>query len=390
MNAKNISETETPRKVARHLFRSEYGYYARMGIPVALRPIVGKRELWAAVHAETDAKAIRKLPAVVAGFQSIIDAARAEAKAERSAPRGRSLSPRQLAVAHYDTQMQFDNELRNTDSRYAHGFVDDRYVERLRAIISGVADNSEMRETLGTIARHYEARGHLKATFGTPEWREAARALAVAELESLARTAERDEGDYTGKPSNPILIEKPQPIVAKDDPLAVRNRCDDSAKTLGEVLPKFLNERKPSERTTRDYEVAVQLFEESLGDERPLYRITRGDMIIFKNTLLELPANHTKRFPGLGVQEAIKKNKARATPFEPLNEKTINNKYLCNVRSVLNWCADNEILPDSPTTGIRVVATKSTERKKTWFSPGDIARIFSVERFDRKKRFNET
>src|ERR1700761_9066097 len=224
MTTKKISEP--PRKVARHLFSGTYGYYARMGVPAALRPIVGKRELWAPVHAETDAKAIRASHAVIAGFHATLNAARSQAKPERPAPRGRPLTPHQLATMQYDSSVRADSEFRNTDARYAtHGFVDDEQVRRLKTVISGAADNNEIRETLGVVLRYYEVRGHIKATPGSPEWREAARALAVAELESLARTFERDEGDFTGKPNNPLLTEKPRPIDAKADPLAARMLC---------------------------------------------------------------------------------------------------------------------------------------------------------------------
>lgn len=134
-------------RVARHLFRGGCGYYARMAVPLALRQIVGKKELWASIDASSDAKAARKLPAVVAQFQATIDAARAEANAVRaqsaSPRRGRSLTPRQLAVDHYNAKMRSDDELRNADYRYAaHGFVDDDYVVALRGIIAGATDST--------------------------------------------------------------------------------------------------------------------------------------------------------------------------------------------------------------------------------------------------------
>ena len=72
-----------PRRVVRHLFQGEAGYYARMSIPAALRPIIGQNEFWATIHANSDAGAVRKLPAVIATMQARIDAAEAEAKAGR-------------------------------------------------------------------------------------------------------------------------------------------------------------------------------------------------------------------------------------------------------------------------------------------------------------------
>ena len=222
---KRLGGRPKPTHIARHLFRGESGYYARMAVPPALRSIIGKREFLASITASSDAAAVRKLPAAVAQFQAAIDTARAEAKAGRlqaaSPRRGRSLTPRQLAVAHYSAQMQFDDELRNADHRFAHGFVDDAYVAALRGVISGATDDQGLLETLGRIAHQYRSTGNLTAEIGTPGWREAVRALAVAELESLARTAERDEGDFTGQPSNPLLTAKPEPVAASD-PLALR------------------------------------------------------------------------------------------------------------------------------------------------------------------------
>ena len=126
-----------------------------------------------------------------------------------------------------------------------------------------------------------------------------------------------------------------------------------------------------------------------LGEDRPVYRITKGDVISFKKALQELPANHTKRFPGMAVPEAVKANKSRAVPFEPLKTKTINNKYLSALRSILGWCANNEVLPDNQAAGIRVEARKTGEDDRLPFTPGDLAKIFSAERFDKTRPFDE-
>jgi integrase len=380
-----------PRRVACHLFHGDCGYYARMGVPHDVRVIIGQKEFWAAIHAETDARAVRKLPATIARWHSAIEGARAEAKAQRvqAQPRqGRSLTARQLAVTHYGDQVQFDDELRNADSHYSHGFVHEQYIALLRRVASGSADNEEMQGAVGWIIGKFQATGNLKAQFGTTEWRKAARALAVAELESSARTWERDEGDFTGTPSNPLLTEKPA-AASTPDPLAARILNDDSTKTLREILPDFIKERKPSERTAYEYRLTVGLFEEALGEDKPVYRITRADVIAFKRVLQDLPANHTKRFPDLTVLQAIKVNKGRADPFKPLHSKTINNKYLTALRSLLNWCWNNGILPDNQAAGIRVEETKSTEPDRLPFAPGDIAKIFAPERFATRP-FDET
>lgn len=370
-----------PRRVERHLFQGENGYFARMGIPVGLRTIVGQREFWKPVAAETDAKARRKLAAIVAGFHATLDAARAQAKAQRAAPRGKPLPPQQLAVAQYDARLQVDDELRNTDGRYAqHGFVDSDHVDALKRIISGAADNGQIRDTLGAVLRFYEVRGHVKAASGSPQWREAARALAVAELEALAREVERDEGDFTGKPSNPLLIAKPQPIAAKADPLAVRRLCDDSDKTLAEIALDFIRERHASGQTEYDAKRTARLFEECV-EAKPIYQITRQDVHAFKRTLAELPASATKRFPGMTAPEAIKANKGRATPYDVLLPRTINEGYLSRLHSIFAWCVRNDIIPDNPAAGIKIDMVKAKEPPRIPFAPSDLTKVFAPTRF---------
>ena len=323
--AQPVIRPEPGRAVRGHrgLYRSKNGYYARMSVPHALRSIVGQQEFRESIDAGSDARAARKLHAVVAGFHARIDAAKAQAKAAKvqaTPPRpGRSLSPQQLAAAHYNEQVAFDTELRNSDHRYSHGFVDMEYVESLKLVANGSTDNQASQEIVGGIARKYQSVGNLRATFGTPEWRASIRALAVAELESLARTAERDDGVDTGQPSHPLLTAKAEPVTARD-PLAARIISDDSKKPLTEIVDDFIKERKPTDKGAKGYRLTVRLFEEILGEDKPVYSIVQTDVLNFKRALQELPSNRTKRFPGLTAprqSKKIKRAKCHSSPSIP-------------------------------------------------------------------------
>ena len=393
MKKRSPNDLQWPRPVARHLFQGDHGYYCRLAVPVVLRPIIGKREFWAAIHATSDAGAVRRLPAVVARFQAVIDTARAEAKSARAqnlSPRqGQALSPRQSAVAHYDGELALDDQMRNA------GLYDPSrrdwsragYVAALRRVASGAVPDDECAAVIGWAIDTLVANGNVRVQPGSIEWRALARQQAAIQLEVEKRKDERDRGEGELAPRHPLLTVKPAPV-AGIDPMATRILGPDSEKLPGEIVHDFIKERKPTDKIAYGYIVTVRLFEEVLGEAKPIYRITRGDVLNFKRALQDLPANHTKRFPGLSVLEAIKENKARAVPFEPLNTKTINNKYLSGLRSVFNWCFENEVLPDNPAAGVRVVATKESVRKAP-FSPGDLAKIFSAERFQTRP-FDET
>jgi hypothetical protein len=75
-----------PSKI-RHLLNRDGRYYARVSIPSALRPALGKRELLEPLGADRG-EALRKHPAAVARMQAALEAARGQVRSE--APRERT------------------------------------------------------------------------------------------------------------------------------------------------------------------------------------------------------------------------------------------------------------------------------------------------------------
>ena len=376
----------------RHLLERNGRFFARLAVPEALRPILGKRELLEALGGGRR-EALQALPLAIARMRVQVETARSESRAGKTARatrfRGRRLSVREMAQVHYADQLAFDEELRNSTHVFAHGFIDENYVARLKECISGAASNEDTKATVGWVVDKFKANGNADFEFGTPEWREAARALATAELESLRRTAERDEGDFSGKPLDPLLTDTPK-IAPKDDPLIARAMSVESQNSLSDLLPLYMKERGAKARSDYDSAVTVRMLEEFLQEKRPLYRITRQDVNAFKRALGETPSNYTKRFGGLRLPEAIKANKARKTPYPNLNTKTINDKYLSKLHSILNWCVRNDLIPDNPATGIKVEAVKDKSTpSRIPFSPSDLTRLFSPEHFGSDKPLAE-
>lgn len=315
----------------RHLLDRDGRFFARMVVPKALRPIVGRSEMLEPLGPDRTL-ALRKHPAAVAEMQAILDAARAQAKTKQAvaapARRGRPLTPQQMAQQHYRTQVAFDQEVRETDSRQSLGFVDEFYAEDLKRAASGAASNDELQSVVGRILNIFRIQGHTKVTADDPDFRKTAMALAVGELESLRVVAARDDGDLAAASSHPMLQDE-TPL----EPVAASPRITgpDSAKSLTELLTAFAGEKGSRPGTVYEYQVAVRMFEEFLGEPRPVYAITRQDVLGYKRALMETPANYTKRFPASTLPEAIKLNKGRAKPFPVLNPTTINDKWLARV-----------------------------------------------------------
>ena len=210
----------------RHLVVHHGRFYARVVVPKKLRAIIGKGEFWEPLDADRRI-ALRLLPGAVARMNNMIDAARVQTGAapqHRTLPlrHGKTMTAQEMAVAHYGDMVRFDDEARNSDHRFSSGFADENYVNLLRRAVVGSAPDDELEGTVGRIVGYYQDQGQTKAMKGSAEWRELSRALAAAEFEALSRTAERDEGNFGGQPSHPILTEKVNPTLASD-PLAARS-----------------------------------------------------------------------------------------------------------------------------------------------------------------------
>ncbi|MFZ2067293.1 MAG: DUF6538 domain-containing protein [Xanthobacteraceae bacterium] len=238
----------------RHLVDRGGSYHARLSVPPALRPIVGKTELWAALRATDRRDANRKLPAALARLHAVIEAARAEAEAARilmQAPRpGQLLAPRQVALAHYSRELERDNRGRNFpgyDSVLALREISAPvYADCLRRVASGAAHDDEANAVIGWAIDVFASNGNVKAEYGSTEWRALARQLAAIQLEIEKQKDARDRGESGSSPTHALLTNQPEPAAAKDA-LAARILNDDSTKTLREILPDFIKERKPSE-----------------------------------------------------------------------------------------------------------------------------------------------
>lgn len=366
----------------RHLQERAGRYFARLGVPKELREFVGKRELLEALGADRTT-ALRKLPAAVARMQATLEAARerlAKDKAGTAPPRrGKPMTIQQIALDHFKRQIRFDEELRNTDERYASfGFHPDDEVADLKRAVTGAASNAELEAIVGRIVVKYQSAGHTSVTRYTPEWRKLAMALAVAELEATYVAMDRDEGIPDKAPAHPLLQE-PEPLTVPSS-TSPRIIGPNSTKPLSEVLEDFRKEKRSRPGTDYEYEVAVRMFEEFLGEPRPVHAITKQDIVDYKNALLDTPANYTKRFEGMTLPAAIKANKARATPFPTLNPTTINDKWLSRLRSILGYCASNNIIPDNPAAGIKVANVEDDEKRKP-FTSSDLSKIFAPPLF---------
>lgn len=372
-----------------HLLEREGRYYARVVIPKPLRSLFAGRWEMSNPLGPDRREAVRRLPGAVAEIQTQLEAARAQLKTVyriKVQPRpGKPLTDRQMAAQHYGTELALDDADRAayaTDlppadmSAFRPG-----YEAALRKVVSGKATNDEMAAAVGWIIDAMRENGHTDVERGTEKWRALARTMAGVQLEVFQRQSERDHGRDDALPQHPALAPIKPP---EADPLVARMLDGESNQTLSEIFKRYSGERKATPATTQECEVAIRMFEEQLGQSKPLYRITRQDVQGFKRALLETPIHYRKRFPGKTLPQAIAANKKRKTPYETLVARTINNKILSRIHALLEWCVKNDLIPDNPAAKISVDFVQSAEPSRLPFSGDDLKLIFPPAMFQKE------
>ena len=357
-------------------------YHARISVPDDLRAVIGKTQLWGALSGDYQ-EALRLLPSVIVQLQAQLDRARTQAKASTVITPGnirRVGSIRAAAMALYAEQLREDDNLRfkGVDVAAQHEIFAGPYEVKLRGVVAGVASDEETAALIGWAIE--EAKPGL--AYGTPQWRQWAKELATAQVRVMERQRERDKGDYSG----PTILPSPPEEEATRPARAI---SEDSHKTLDDLLPGFLAEKKPAPGTRHEYEVSARMITEFLG-ERAVHSITKQDAISYKNALVKTPSNYTKRFKGKTLPEAIELNAKRKEPFPVLSLKTIGEKWLQRASSYMQWLVSNGVIPDNPFAGVKVEASRSTTTPpRVHFASEDLAKIFSAPLFAKRSDLEE-
>lgn len=297
----------------RHLINRYGRYHARLVVPKELRSAVGKTELRKPLGGDYRA-ALRLLPGAVAELQHQIGLA--ERKAGQGSPSKAArypLAPDQIARSHYDQRLAFDDQLRN-DPRYSAVGVDDVLVAQLREAVAGRLDDDRLNDLVGAQIGRFRAAGNLDATPGSDEWRTIARALCGAELEALERVAERDEGDFSGQPTNPLIANARAP----EEP---RHRV-----SLSELWTSYKASRVQASFMRdggRRQDPVVEALRKFVGHDDAM-RLTKKDLMGWRDHLMK-----------------------------SLSARTVSDVYLSTVRSLLKWAVDGDLLPENVAANVR-------------------------------------
>lgn len=180
------------------------------------------------------------------------------------------------------------------------------HVSDLRSAVAGRSSDVELAALVGRQIERFRAAGNLTAAPGSDEWRIIARALCAAELEALARVAERDEGDFSGKPENPLIVNA-QPPEEPHKPVSLSKLWD--AYVASRTQAGFMrDEGKRQDSVIKSLRAYLKHDDAS--------QVTKKDLLGWRDHLMA-----------------------------SLSAKTVSDIYLSAMRSLFLWAHENERLP---------------------------------------------
>ncbi len=227
-------------------------YSARIVIPPQLRPYLeNRRELEIQLGGDRRT-ALRNHAAAVASMQRQIGIARQKHESaigkQISAP-PYPLTVQQIAFRDYQSQINFDAEIRANDHRYAKFDPDPDEARRYRDGFAGKLSDDELDELVGPRIERARLAGNTDAVRGKPEWRALAQGFCVSTYEAMIREEERNEGNFTGQPAHPLLADAAPIYNDEPDPITFDNIIDDEVKRRA----RGKNAKPLPERTVKKY-----------------------------------------------------------------------------------------------------------------------------------------
>lgn len=175
---------------------------------------------------------------------------------------------------------------------------------------------------------HYAQRNGLLVQRGDAAWISLARHLMRAQIEALRRTLERDDGDYSGAPLDPIV----KPTVGS---VTLRAAPGETIMNLFDIY-REQNPRNIGSYTLNEARRDVEMFASTVRADTPVSSISKKSVRDWKALLLKYPvrAAKTNIFMGMTLEEIVEHNVKIGKPV--LSSRTVN-RHLSSLSAFCDW-----------------------------------------------------
>lgn len=136
------------------------------------------------------------------------------------------------------------------------------------------------------------------------------------------------------------------------------------------AVETFIRDRQPNwePKTVLLNRSALRLFQLVVGDKL-LGEVARDDCRAFRDTLLRLPANMTKRFPGTAVDQVLALN------VPPMSAKNAH-RIAHTISSFFIWAVNEGLIGANPMRGMSIPLKSRADAERDAFNDADLKLLF--------------
>lgn len=365
-------------------------YYARIFVPKDLRAAMGKDEISPSLHTKDLAEAKRRLAPVLDQWGATFEDMRRRqtlttddvqtavwdhynaALAADDKRRAALPTPTDILAAvdaatiarqpHADGSSVFDaiNSMTEVEILVGRAAWDARRkLARLSRLRSDLATGDT--RLIEAEADAFLRKHGFKIEKGAPGYRDLCIKLMRAEIDFLRRYAEREDGDFTGRPTDPIIAAP-----------AVRTDAATSTTPTDTIMGLFGKYERENPNDIRHESLKqarrdVQHFADCVGPRTRPSRITKAQVREWKDLLADYPvrATDTNIFKDMSPREIVAANKALNTPKPTLTRQTVR-RYLGSLSGFCRWLVKNDYLDANPVNDLMPKKAGPTIRRDTF------------------------
>ena len=386
-----------------YLFRREGTYYARIDVPTDLVPTLGKETLKKSLKTKDHREAKQLVLQVVSDWHRLFEATRSKLALPPSAreharwdhyvqslevddaERARRPSEADIAEETLRIMRRVEaGEIKGIDPLSLLDATLDLKVLQSAGELSQAARKAKLNELKRHLARgetvlvadvvdEFLAKNQFLIGRSTPEWISLARHLMRAEIEALERTLERDAGDFSGQPRDPLI----RPPI---HPLSKVPQDASASETIGAALTVFRKENPRNVSKSRMNEACrdIGIFIQTVGPSFDMASITKKHVREWKMLLTKYPVRATEvvELRNLTIAEAVAANDQLKRPV--LSDRTVN-RYLSSLSAFFSWAVANGYMNDNPCLGMSL--PKERRSKTLPFTSAQLNELFASPLF---------
>lgn len=207
----------------------------------------------------------------------------------------------------------------------------------------------------------------------TVDWIVVARLMMRAEIEAMQRAEERDHGDFSGQPRDPIVK---APILER------RGHAESTipGESIFETMEVFKRENPRNVSVSRMNESCrdIGIFIETIGPGFPISKVSKKHVRDWKALLIRYPVRATEIFVfrGMNINQIVEANIVQKRSV--LSDRTVN-RYLSSLSAFLSWAVANGFITDNACSGMSLAKEQRT--KTLPFTEGQMNTLFKSPLF---------